>query len=68
VAQNTNKRPTMPKLTLKQKIKEKIAITSSKFHTIKIPKLSSESKPTKPKPAKPAKEQKKLKLPELNLI
>jgi hypothetical protein len=54
----------MPKLNLKEKIKEKIANASAKLHTIKMPKLSSENKPTKPKPAK---EQKKIKLPQIKI-
>jgi archaeal flagellar protein FlaI len=54
----------MPKLNLKQKIKEKIANINSKLHAIKMPKLSSANKPAKPKPAK---EQKKIKLPEIKL-
>jgi archaeal flagellar protein FlaI len=57
----------MPKLDIKQKIKERIAKTSSKIQTIKMPKLSSENKTTKPKQPKPAKEQKKLKLPKIKL-
>jgi flagellar protein FlaI len=54
----------MPKLNLKQKIKEKITNTNSKLHTIKISRHLSENNPPKPKSVK---EEKKLKLPKIKL-